>query len=66
MEALLHSDALYGAFLIDDVLKHFGNYRSRHVPPNPTLFPDFLGYLFAYLLTRDHYLSVPIYFFCQL
>jgi hypothetical protein len=66
MEALLHSDALYGSFLIEDVLKDFDNYRSWHVAPNPSLFPDFLGYLIAYLLTRDHYLSVPIYFFGQL
>ena len=66
MESLLHSDALTGAFLIEDVLKDFGHYSSWHVSPNPALFPDFLGYLIAYLLTRDHYLSVPIYFSYQL
>jgi len=66
MESLLHSDALTGAFLIEDVLKDFGNYGSWHVSPNPALFPDFLGYLIAYLLTRDHYLSVPVYFSYQL
>ena len=66
METLLHSDALFGSFLFEDVLKDFDNYKSWHVSPNPALIPDFLGYLAAYLLTRDHYLSVPIYFFVQL
>ena len=43
METLLHSDALFGSFLFEDVLKDFDNYKSWHVSPNPALIPGLSG-----------------------
>lgn len=61
LNALFNSDLVHPQSLLDDVFVHGGALRDWTLPPNPSLFPDGLFYLLAWLVSADIRSALLVY-----